>query len=147
MHRTSVAPAIREAEALGFIRVTVRGHGGNAEHGTPNLFFLTFAHGRNSRALPPTHDWRGIETPEQAKAIAGAARAAKDPRAVAHGKRSWHRRQQKQKAGTKKSRVSIRRNCTEGVDVPVRKTRTTGLGEKTAPLSIARVAGLRRVAS
>ena len=30
MHRTSVAPAIREAEALGFIRITERGHGGNA---------------------------------------------------------------------------------------------------------------------
>ena len=33
MHRTSVAPAIREAEALGFIRVTERGRGGNAELG------------------------------------------------------------------------------------------------------------------
>ena len=43
MHRTSVAPAIREAEALGFIRLTERGRGGNAEYGTPNLFFLTFA--------------------------------------------------------------------------------------------------------
>ena len=43
MHRTSVAPAIREAEALGFIRITERGRGGNAEYGTPNLFFLTFS--------------------------------------------------------------------------------------------------------
>ena len=40
MHRTSVAPAIREAEALGFIHVTERGRGGNADYGTPNLFFL-----------------------------------------------------------------------------------------------------------
>jgi hypothetical protein len=36
MHRGSVAPAIREAEALGFIRVTERGRGGNAEHGPTN---------------------------------------------------------------------------------------------------------------
>ena len=43
MHRSSVAPAIREAEALGFIRITERGRGGNAEHGSPNKFFLTFA--------------------------------------------------------------------------------------------------------
>jgi hypothetical protein len=39
MHRTSVASAIREAVALGFICVTVRGRGGNAEHRSPNLFF------------------------------------------------------------------------------------------------------------
>src|SRR5215471_12493847 len=38
-----VAAAIREAEALGFIRVTEHGRGGNAEHRQPNKFFLTFA--------------------------------------------------------------------------------------------------------
>src|SRR4029450_8804364 len=32
IHDHAVAPAIREAEALGFIRVTERGRGGNAEH-------------------------------------------------------------------------------------------------------------------
>src|SRR5215813_9221304 len=47
-----VAPAIREAEALGFIRVTERGRGGNSEYRQPNLFFLTFAHCRTSRAEP-----------------------------------------------------------------------------------------------
>src|SRR5262249_3354153 len=41
MHRTSVAPAIREAEALGFCLVTERGRGGNAEHRSPNRFYLT----------------------------------------------------------------------------------------------------------
>src|SRR5262249_53481493 len=51
-----VAPAIREAEALGFIRVTERGRGGNAEYRQPNLFFLTFANSRSSNT--PTHDWR-----------------------------------------------------------------------------------------
>ena len=66
IHRGSVAPAIREAEALGFIRVTERGRGGNAEHRSPNYFFLTFAHNRNSRAEPPTHDWRRIGTLEEA---------------------------------------------------------------------------------
>src|SRR6516162_3665729 len=43
----SIAPGIREAEALGFIRVTQRGRGGNAEYRKPNLFRLTFAHDRN----------------------------------------------------------------------------------------------------
>jgi hypothetical protein len=46
-----IAPAIRELEALGFIRVTEHGRGGNAEYRKPNLFFLTFAHGRDSREL------------------------------------------------------------------------------------------------
>src|SRR5262249_40089890 len=77
-----VAPAIREAEALGFIRVTERGRGGNSEYRQPNLFFLTFAHCRTSRAEPPTHDWGKIKTIGGAEAIAAAARAEKNASAV-----------------------------------------------------------------
>jgi len=138
MHRTSVAPAIREAEALGFIRVTQRGRGGNAEHRSPNLFFLTYAHGRDSRAQPPTHDWRRIEAIDEAEQIAREARANRNPAAVAHGKRSWRKRQKKQKAGTENPHVSVRKSRTDGAATPVRKTRTTGGGEKTVRLSIAR---------
>ena len=93
VHHDSVAPAIREAEALGFIKVTERGRGGNAEHRSPNLFLLTFAHGRDSRSTP-THNWRQIKTLEEAKQIARAARADKDERAITRGKRSWRNRQQ-----------------------------------------------------
>lgn len=39
VHHASVAPAIREAEALGFIRVTERGRGGNAEFRSRICFF------------------------------------------------------------------------------------------------------------
>jgi hypothetical protein len=138
MHRTSVAPAVREAEALGFIRVTERGRGGNAEHRSPNLFFLTFAHGRDNRAQPPTHDWRQIETTEEAEQIAREARANKNPAAIAHGKRSWRKRQQKQKAGKENSQLSALKNRTDSGAPPVRKTRTTGLDEKPVRLSIAR---------
>src|SRR5215831_2739581 len=81
-----VAPAIREAEALGFIRVMERGRGGNAEHRRPNLFRLTFAHDRNSHE-PPTHDWRRIKTPEEAFKIAQTARAAKSEIAVSMARR------------------------------------------------------------
>ena len=66
MDHNAVAPAIREAEALGFIRMKP-GRGGNADHRQPNRFFLTFAHGRGSRAYPPTHEWRKIKTIEEAK--------------------------------------------------------------------------------
>jgi hypothetical protein len=139
MHRTSVAPAIREAEALGFIRVTERGRGGNAEHRSPNKFLLTYAHGRGSRAQEPPHDWRRIKTLEEARKIARDARNAKDPNAVAYGKRNWKRRREKQEADTENSHVSVRKISTERPDSPVRKTRTTPAGEKPEPLSIARV--------
>jgi hypothetical protein len=87
IHHNAIAPAIREAEALGFIRITERGRGGNAEHRQPNKFFLTFAHGRDSRASPPTHDWRKIETLDEAIEIAQAARGNKNPRAVQFAER------------------------------------------------------------
>lgn len=140
MHRSSVAPAIREAEALGFIRVTERGRAGNAEHRTPSRFFLTFGHSRDSRKFPPTHEWRRIKTLEEAERIAQSARAAKDPRAVEQGKRSWRKRQQKQKTGTENSRCSVRPNHSETHESPVQKSRTTELVGETELQSISRVA-------
>jgi hypothetical protein len=133
MHRTSVAPAIREAEAFGFIRITERGRGGSAEYRTPNKFFLTFAHGRDSRSIPPTHDWRRIKTVDEAERIARAARAAKDERAVEHGKRSWRKRQRKQSAGTEDAYSSVRQSRTEQAKTPVRMNGTTASGEQTEP--------------
>jgi hypothetical protein len=130
MHRGSVASAIREAEALGFIRITERGRAGNAEHGAPNRFFLTFAHGRNSRQEAPTHDWRRIKTPEEAEEIARVARAEKNPGAVAHGKRSWRSRHAKINPGTENSQASVRENRTETTETPVRENRTTGQSKK-----------------
>ena len=140
MDRGSVAPAIREAEALGFICVTQRGHGGNAEHRSPNYFFLTFAHNRNSRAEPPTHDWRRIRTLDEAERIARAARATKNPRAIALGKRSFGKRQ---KAVPAKNRNQlgkpqpnpVGKTPTENHKTPVgRKPNYTPV-EKTQPLS------------
>ena len=135
MDRGSVAPAIREAEALGFINIE-RGRGGNAEHHTPSLFGSTFSQHRNSRSHPPTDDWRKIKTIEEAEQIARAARNAKDQRAVAHGKRNWRKRQQKQKAGTGKPQPPVRENHTETSNSPVRESRATGAVGKTVPLSI-----------
>jgi hypothetical protein len=82
IHHNAIAPAIREAEALGFICVTERGRGGNSEYREPNKFFLTFAHCRESRKSPPTHDWRRIKGLDEAMEIARAARDSKNPRAV-----------------------------------------------------------------
>jgi hypothetical protein len=141
MHRTSVAPAIREAEALGFIRITERGRGGNAEYRTPNLFFLTYAQSRNSGKHPPTHDWRRFNTLQEAEEAAQSARTNKDPRAVEHGKKNWGKRQQKQKADTKSSCASIQKISIDTSPAPVLMSETTGSGEDSVPLSIARMGG------
>jgi hypothetical protein len=77
MDRQCVGPAIREAEALGFIVITRRGRAGNAEWHLPTLFRLTF---RPAKGIPGngcSHEWRAIETMEQATILAKAARAAK----------------------------------------------------------------------
>jgi hypothetical protein len=138
MHRTSVAPAIREAEALGFIRITERGHGGNAEYRSPNRFYLTYARGRDSNRHPPTDEWRRIKTFEEANQIARAARNNKSTLAIERGKRSWRKRQQKTKSGTENTRLSVLKNSLETSERPVRDSGITGSGGETEPLSIFR---------
>jgi hypothetical protein len=137
--RGSVAPALREGEALGFFCITDRGRGGNREYRAPNKFYLTFAFGRESRKKPPTDEWRKIKTIEEAKTIARLARAEKDQRAVAHGKRHAEKRTQKQKPGVGKSHASMRRVRTENEKRPIRKPHTTASSEKSALVSISRV--------
>jgi hypothetical protein len=135
--RASIAPALREGEALGFFRITARGRGGNREYRTPNKFYLTFAVGRGSRANPPTDEWRQIKTLPEAKAIARAARAAKDQRAVAHGKK--HAEKRTTKSGPGKSHIPMRQPYIENEKGPMRSPHTTGSPEKPALLSISRV--------
>jgi hypothetical protein len=92
IHHSSVTPALRELQAVGIIRVTQRGRAGNAEHRSPNLFFLTFANERDGTKSPPPHDWRKVETIEQAEQLVRAARVAKDPQAVERGRKQAARR-------------------------------------------------------
>src|SRR6516162_10773656 len=71
IHRHSIAAAIRETVALGFVEITERGRAGNAEFRSPHKFRLTyFPVGR----APPTHEWQRIKTVEEAQALARAAR-------------------------------------------------------------------------
>jgi hypothetical protein len=138
MHRTSVAPAIREAEALGFIRVTERGRGGNAEHRSPNRFYLTYPLTRDTKRHPPTDEWRCINTLEEANEIARAARANKSQWAVERGKRSWRKRQEKTKPGTGNTQFSVLKSDPETSESPVRDSGITASGGKTELLSISR---------
>lgn len=76
IHRHAIAPAMREAEALGFIEVTARGRAGSANRRSPNQFRLTFRPVKGARN-DGTHEWRRIESAEEAEALARAARLAK----------------------------------------------------------------------
>ena len=74
IHWNSIAPAIREAAALGFIRITQEGIASNREFRIPNMFALT--HLATDKEPKPTEEWRRIKTVEEAKTIAAAARKA-----------------------------------------------------------------------
>jgi hypothetical protein len=72
--RHSIRPALSELEALGFIEVTDRGRAGNAEFRRPAKYRLTY---KGADREPPTHEWRRIETKEQAEHVAKRARASR----------------------------------------------------------------------
>jgi hypothetical protein len=81
----SIAPAIRELVALGFIQVTRRGSAGNAEHRQVTLFLLTYRHAGSDARIED--GWKRIKTIEEAEAVAKAARQrAGDLRAQAFGR-------------------------------------------------------------
>jgi hypothetical protein len=65
--RNNIGPALRELEVLGFIRITERGRGGNAEYRSPSFYALTYL-------LPATNDWQRFATIEEARAAAQMAR-------------------------------------------------------------------------
>ena len=78
IHRHSIAPAIRELEALGIIEVTQRGCAGNAEFRTPNEYRLTYRHAKGEGG-DGTHEWRRTVGREYADALAKKARQNADP--------------------------------------------------------------------
>ena len=71
IHRHAIAPAIREAAALGFIEVTEQGLAGNREYRRPNLFRLTYRPVGRSK---PTDEWKRFRTEPDAMMAANAAR-------------------------------------------------------------------------
>jgi len=79
-HRRQQPERVLQTALVEHLRL--RGRGGNSEYRQSNKFFLTFAHSRESRQSPPTHDWRKIKTLEEAIEIAQGARDNKNPRAV-----------------------------------------------------------------
>jgi hypothetical protein len=130
MDRHAVAPAIREAVALGFLEVTEHGCGGNAEFRSPNLFRLTY---RPANGAPGdgTHEWRLFKNLEDAEQTAMKARKENNVRRY---------RPKKQKPSGGKSHVSVGKTHTETGKSPVGETPTTVRG-KTPTTSISRGGG------
>jgi hypothetical protein len=143
MSRPQVAPAMREAVALGFAECTRQGRGGNADSRTASLWRITYRDAREDDGPVATNEWRKIKTLTEAKNIASAARANKDERAVMFGK------SRASKSGNRSKKLNpapVLETNTDTQTLPVLETYTTGSVRKHIPLSISRVGGREVVA-
>jgi hypothetical protein len=86
VHHNAVAPAIRELVALGFIEITEKGCAGNESQRRPHRFRLTYVNMKTREE--PSHEWRNVIDLEEAYRLAAEARAAKNERSVALGRRA-----------------------------------------------------------
>lgn len=71
IHLNAISPAIREAAALGWIRITEYGVPSNAEFRRPTKFALTH---QPVGTTAPTNDWSRINSLQEAETIAATAR-------------------------------------------------------------------------
>jgi hypothetical protein len=71
--KNSIAAAIRELEALGFVEAE-HGKAGNREYRWPSSYRLTY---HDVGRAKPTNEWKRIKTTEEADGIADAARKQK----------------------------------------------------------------------
>jgi len=79
--RPSIAPAIIEAETLGFIDVIERGGSAYAEFRNPSRYALAWLDYKNG--TPPTNRWKAFETVADArKAVRNALAAPKPKKAI-----------------------------------------------------------------
>jgi hypothetical protein len=76
IERHAISPAIREAVALGFLRIALQGRAGNADFRRSTQFNLTYV---NTVDGEPTHEWKRIRGIDEAKTKAREARAIQKP--------------------------------------------------------------------
>jgi hypothetical protein len=126
----SVAPALREVQALGFVNVTTRGRPSKSDFGRhPNRFSLTYLRGPAPKYANPTNEWKQHETIEDALKVARDARAAKDERAVARSRA----RSKKSCARDEKIPDLGSKNHPKTIPLPGSKNDPTVLGGKNDP--------------
>jgi hypothetical protein len=131
----SVAPALREVQVLGFVRVTERGRPSKSDFGRhPNHFELTYIHGAAPRYDEETDEWKQHKTLEEALRVAKEARANKDKQAVAKAKaRSKNRAPQKSEARGDKIQLTGSKNHPKRTDSLGVKNHPTVMGGKYDP--------------
>ena len=131
IERRMVPAALRELDALGIIRITVRGRGGNAEHRQPNRFLLNYLCGAVDAHDLVTDAWNEIEVVEEAQEILRAARAAKDRNKVAYSRR--HAQKRKHFSGTLNVAGPGTLNVPENAKSPGTLSVPTGPGTLNVP--------------
>jgi hypothetical protein len=101
VRRKSVALAIRQCVALGFVEVTHKGGRSISQYKTPSRYRLTYVNGR-SPSPPPIDDWKLIASDEAAAAaLASCEIFAKKPGAKTSSKDERKRPSQMNGAGAK----------------------------------------------
>jgi hypothetical protein len=135
VHHNAVAPAIRELVALGFVEITEKGCAGNENHRRATKYRLTYVNSKSREQ--PTHEWSRIMTIDEAERIATVARAAKDTRSVALGRRLKNK-SPLPKTGSDTATENRYRNPKS----PLPKTGSTAVPPKPVPLSI--ISGAQR---
>lgn len=134
IHHDALAPALRELDALGIIRLTP-GRGGNAEHRQPNRFLLNYLCGAVDAHDEITNAWKRFKTMQEAEQIAASARAAKNPTKVAFGHRNARRRKNISRARKPVPNPGPETG-TETAKFPGPETGTPCQARKPVPLSI-----------
>lgn len=83
----SIAPAIRECEAVGLLITTEKGRHSISTLRRPSTYRLTFLKGRwsDGRQMDPTDEWRTVKTCEEARRLIAAGR---DQKSAAHVRRA-----------------------------------------------------------
>jgi hypothetical protein len=140
VHPRFVAASLRTLEALGFVICTERGRRAYADiPGTPSKFRITYRH---TNLTNPTDEWKQIDTLDQAKALATAARATVSEEHSARAKRAYkaHRKNQAHKGGPQ---AGAQGGPTSQA-FPGAQSGPTGSGAESGPSSISRDEGVQR---
>jgi hypothetical protein len=97
IRRQSIARAIRQCVALGFVKITQQGRPSISDFRSPTLYCLTYVYNRMGPNRKDTHlrtnDWRRIETEEEAQAALKKAAEEKSEHHVHKAKQGRVRRE------------------------------------------------------
>jgi hypothetical protein len=122
IERHAIPPAVREAVALGFLRIARQGRAGNADFRRSTWYKLTYV---NTVDGEPTHEWKRVRSIDEAQMKAREARAA-------------HRARQYRKPVRESPPTPVQETRTENRDSSVQESHTIAVGESrtTSDISV-----------